>query len=63
MSDYSIAEVDNSGAAGAQNAQVGSHWDWDGDDRGIGMDIQTLLSEFGGFGDFFEDDILAFGEV
>ncbi|URE18793.1 Mediator complex subunit 13 C-terminal [Musa troglodytarum] len=62
MSDYSIAEVDNSGAAGAQNAQVGSHWDWDGDDRGIGMDIQTLLSEFGGFGDFFEDDILAFGE-
>ncbi|XP_018684609.1 mediator of RNA polymerase II transcription subunit 13 isoform X1 [Musa acuminata AAA Group] len=62
MSDYSIAEVDNSGAAGAQNTQVGSHWDWDGDDRGIGMDIQTLLSEFGGFGDFFEDDILAFGE-
>ncbi|KAJ8471301.1 hypothetical protein OPV22_025644 [Ensete ventricosum] len=62
MSDYSIAEVDNSGAAGAQNAQVGCHWDWDGDDRGIGMDIQTLLSEFGGFGDFFEDDILAFGE-
>ncbi|WOL08835.1 mediator of RNA polymerase II transcription subunit 13 isoform X1 [Canna indica] len=62
MSDYSIAEVDNSASATMQNAQVRSHWDWDDDDRGIGMDIQTLLSEFGGFGDFFEDDILAFGE-
>lgn len=27
------------------------------------MDIQTLLSEFGDFGDFFENDVLAFGEV
>ncbi|XP_042437383.1 mediator of RNA polymerase II transcription subunit 13-like [Zingiber officinale] len=58
-SDYSIAEVDNSAAAGLH---VGSQWDWDDDDRGIGMDIQALLSEFGAFDDFFEDDILAFGE-
>ena len=27
------------------------------------MDIQSLLSEFGDFGDFFEDDVLAIGEV
>lgn len=44
------------------NDQSGSQWDWD-DDRGIGMDIQALLSEFGDFGDFFENDALPFGEV
>lgn len=27
------------------------------------MDIQSLLSEFGDFGDFFEDEVLAIGEV
>lgn len=27
------------------------------------MDIQALLSEFGDFGDFFENDALPFGEV
>lgn len=27
------------------------------------MDIQALLSEFGDFGDFFENDVLPFGEV
>ncbi|KAI3822938.1 hypothetical protein L1987_10539 [Smallanthus sonchifolius] len=44
------------------NDQGGSQWDWDDDDRGIVMDIQALLSEFGDFGDFFEDDVLPFGE-
>ncbi|CAN6881258.1 unnamed protein product [Brassica oleracea] len=41
-------------------------WDWDDydyADRGVGMDIQALLSEFGDFGDFFENDALSFGEV
>lgn len=27
------------------------------------MDIKALLSEFGDFGDFFENDALPFGEV
>lgn len=45
------------------NDQSGSQWDWDDDDRGIVMDIQALLSEFGDFGDFFENDVLPFGEV
>ncbi|KAK1429059.1 hypothetical protein QVD17_11258 [Tagetes erecta] len=44
------------------NDQGGSQWDWDDDDRGIVMDIQALLSEFGDFGDFFENDVLPFGE-
>lgn len=48
---------------GVGNDQLGSQWDWDEDDRGVGMDIQTLLSEFGDFGDFFENDSLPFGEV
>lgn len=53
----------NSANAGGANDLVGSHWDWDDDDRGMGMDIQSLLSEFGDFGDFFEDEVLAIGEV
>ncbi|PWA99566.1 RNA polymerase II transcription mediator [Artemisia annua] len=44
------------------NEQGGSQWDWDDDDRGVVMDIQALLSEFGDFGDFFENDALPFGE-
>ncbi|XP_010552283.1 PREDICTED: LOW QUALITY PROTEIN: mediator of RNA polymerase II transcription subunit 13-like [Tarenaya hassleriana] len=48
------------GQVGMANDQVG--WDWDNDDRGAGMDIQALLSEFGDFGDFFENDALPFGE-
>ncbi|XP_008807938.3 mediator of RNA polymerase II transcription subunit 13 isoform X1 [Phoenix dactylifera] len=60
--EYSVAEANNSAAAGAANIQVGSRWDWDDDDRGVGMDIQALISEFGDFGDFFENDVLAFGE-
>lgn len=55
-------EYSNSGITGVGNDQVGSQWDWDDDDRGLGMDIQALLSEFGDFGDFFENDALPFGE-
>lgn len=42
----------------------GSHWDWDGDDdeKGFGLDIQIIVSEFGDFDDFFESDDLSFGE-
>ncbi|MBA0737546.1 hypothetical protein Gogos_011003 [Gossypium gossypioides] len=55
-------EVNKSVVTGVGNDQVGSNWDWDDDDRGIVMDIQSLLSEFGDFGDFFENDVLPFGE-
>ncbi|XP_021867219.1 mediator of RNA polymerase II transcription subunit 13 isoform X2 [Spinacia oleracea] len=55
--DYS-----NSGITGVTNDQIGSEWEWDDDERGGGMDIQALLSEFGDFGDFFENDALPFGE-
>ncbi|KAJ0253311.1 Mediator of RNA polymerase II transcription subunit 13 [Hirschfeldia incana] len=52
------------GQVGITDDQIG--WDWDddddGDDRGVGMDIKALLSEFGDFGDFFENDALPFGE-
>lgn len=56
-------EVNRSVITGVGNDQIGSNWDWDDDDRGIVMDIQSLLSEFGDFGDFFENDVLPFGEV
>ncbi|KAM7523061.1 hypothetical protein LguiA_012963 [Lonicera macranthoides] len=60
-SDYGSMEVSNSAITGLGNDQIG--WDWDDDDRaGGGMDIQALLSEFGDFGDFFENDVLPFGE-
>lgn len=62
-SEYSAVGGNNSTTAGGANDLVGSQWDWDDDDRGMGMDIQSLLSEFGDFGDFFEDDVLAIGEV
>ncbi|RID62473.1 hypothetical protein BRARA_E01544, partial [Brassica rapa] len=53
------------GQVGITDDQIG--WDWDDDDdddddRGVGMDIKALLSEFGDFGDFFENDALPFGE-
>lgn len=54
-------EVNNSVGTGVANEHLG--WDWGDDDRGAGMDIQALLSEFGDFGDFFENDVLPFGEV
>lgn len=56
-------EVNNTSIVRVSNDQVGSYWGWDDDDRGMGMDIQALLSEFGGFGDFFENDTLSLGEV
>lgn len=59
-SDYSGFEGSNSAIVG--ETRNGFYWDWDNDERGC-MDIQTLLTEFGDFGDFFEDDILPFGEV
>ncbi|KAK8938453.1 Mediator of RNA polymerase II transcription subunit 13 [Platanthera zijinensis] len=61
-SEFSIADANNSATTGSAYAQVGSSWDWDDEDRGIGIDIQILLSEFGDFGDFFENDVLNFGE-
>lgn len=61
-SDYASMEVNNSAITGG-NDQTGLQWGWDDDDRGVGMDIQALLSEFGDFGDFFESDALPFGEV
>lgn len=60
-SDYGSVEVNNLAIIGGSNDPVG--WGWDDDDRGMGMDIQALLSEFGDFGDFFENDVLPFGEV
>ncbi|KAL8555994.1 hypothetical protein ACS0TY_003706 [Phlomoides rotata] len=61
MTDYDTMEVKMS-ITGAANEQIGSQWGWDDDDQGMGMDIQALLSEFGDFGDFFENDALPFGE-
>lgn len=61
-SDYASMEVNNS-AITEGNDQSGLQWGWDDDDRDAGMDIQALLSEFGDFGDFFENDALPFGEV
>lgn len=59
-----FGSVENTSAiTGVASDQIGSHWDWDDDDRGMGMDIQALLSEFGDFGDFFENETLPFGEV
>lgn len=64
MSDFGSAEVNNSAITRVGNEPSGSYWDWDDDDdRGTEMDIQALLSEFGDFGDFFENDDLPFGEV
>ncbi|KAG9454603.1 hypothetical protein H6P81_007507 [Aristolochia fimbriata] len=61
-SQQSGVEGNNSAITGV-NDQLGSHhWDWDNDDRGMDMDMRTLLSEFGDFDDFFQNDILAFGE-
>lgn len=63
MQDAYKSLENNSAITGAVNDQIGSNWDWDDDDKGVEMDIQALLSEFGDFGDFFVDDALPFGEV
>ncbi|KAI5406524.1 mediator of RNA polymerase II transcription subunit 13 isoform X1 [Lathyrus oleraceus] len=65
MSDFGSMEVNNSAITRAENEPIGSYWDWgdnDEENRGMEMDIQALLSEFGDFGDFFENDDLPFGE-
>ncbi|XP_057538782.1 mediator of RNA polymerase II transcription subunit 13 [Amaranthus tricolor] len=62
MINASTQDYSNSGITGIGNDQIGSQWDWDDDDRSVGMDIQALLLEFGDFGDFFENDSLPFGE-
>ncbi|GFQ00948.1 mediator of RNA polymerase ii transcription subunit 13 [Phtheirospermum japonicum] len=61
MTDYGTMEVNNISTTGVTSEQIGSEWGWD-DERGVGMDIKALLSEFGDFGDFFENDALPFGE-
>ncbi|XP_004502200.1 mediator of RNA polymerase II transcription subunit 13 isoform X2 [Cicer arietinum] len=63
MSDFGSMEVNNSAITRVGNEPIGSIWDWDDEeDKGMEMDIQALLSEFGDFGDFFENDVLPFGE-
>ena len=59
-SDYGSVEINNSTITGFANEQI---WDWGGYDSDNGTDIHALLDEFGGFGDFFENDSLPFGEV
>ncbi|GLU19597.1 hypothetical protein SLE2022_358380 [Rubroshorea leprosula] len=61
-SSFTSMDVSTSAITGVGNDQIGSNWDWDDDDRGMDMDIQSLLSEFGDFGDFFENEALPFGE-
>ncbi|XP_020581529.1 mediator of RNA polymerase II transcription subunit 13 [Phalaenopsis equestris] len=61
-SEFSVVDANNSAIGGSANAQVCSSWDWNDEDRGFGIDIQSLLAEFGDFGDFFETDVLNFGE-
>ncbi|XP_015073469.1 mediator of RNA polymerase II transcription subunit 13 isoform X1 [Solanum pennellii] len=60
-SDYASMDANNSAITEGSD-QIGLQWGWDDDDRNAGMDIQALLSEFGDFGDFFENDALPFGE-
>jgi hypothetical protein len=43
------------------NGQGGRPWGWD--EEGVVMDINILLSEFGDFSDFFQEEELDFGEV
>lgn len=61
-SDFTSTELNNCAITGVSNELIESPWDWDDDDRG-GDDIEDLLLHFGGFGDFFENDVLPFGEV
>jgi mediator of RNA polymerase II transcription subunit 13 len=65
MSDFGSMEVNNS-VITSFDEPIGSYWDWgdnDEENKGMVMDIGALLSEFGGFGDFFESEKLPFGEV
>ncbi|CAA6663353.1 unnamed protein product [Spirodela intermedia] len=61
-SEYSVVEANSSAAAIVTNDGIGSYWDLADDDGDYGINIQSLLSEFGDFGDFFVNDNLCFGE-
>ncbi|KAJ6837568.1 mediator of RNA polymerase II transcription subunit 13 [Iris pallida] len=56
MAVQDISEATNSASVGLVRSQ------WDDVDRGFGINIQMIMSEFGDFGDFFENDVLTFGE-
>lgn len=43
------------------NGQGRCSWGWD--EEGVAMDINLLISEFGDFSDFFQEEELDFGEV
>lgn len=62
MSLPTDGELNNSTITGSVNDPTGRQYDWDDDQQGVCMDIQVLLTEFGDFGDFFENDVLPFGE-
>ena len=47
MSDFGSMEVNNPAIIGVGNEPIRSYWNWDDDDRGMEMDIQAILSEFG----------------
>ncbi|XP_050219690.1 mediator of RNA polymerase II transcription subunit 13 isoform X2 [Mercurialis annua] len=57
-----FGSLDHASITGVGNDPIDCHLDWDDDDRGVGINIQALLSEFGDFHDFFENDALPFGE-
>lgn len=61
MNEYGSV-VDKNPVLGGSNDAFGGQWVWNEEEEGSVVDIQTLLTEFGGFGDFFESDILPFGE-
>jgi mediator of RNA polymerase II transcription subunit 13 len=67
MSDFGSMEVNNSAITRVGNEPTGSYWDWDDNDeenRGMELNMEALLKEFGrGFDDFFVRDELPFGEV
>ncbi|ERN20081.1 mediator of RNA polymerase II transcription subunit 13 [Amborella trichopoda] len=59
---YSSIDAHAISTAGAVKDRIVNPWDWGDDDRGVGMDIQTLLAEYGDLGDLFVNDVLDFGE-
>ncbi|SPT20291.1 unnamed protein product [Triticum aestivum] len=58
--DSSHAGKEVSGNMQGTNGQGGCSWGWG--EEGVVMDINILLSEFGDFSDFFQEDGLDFGE-
>ncbi|XP_078439793.1 RNA polymerase II transcription mediator [Wolffia australiana] len=59
-SELSAGETNSSVSEAIVNTGIGSYWD--SDDGDYGINIQSLLSEYGDFSDFFVNDILCFGE-